>query len=433
MGDWAVKVENISKLYRLGIKHKKPDTLFGSAISFVRSPVRNFNRLRGLGEFKNLQEKNIFWALNNISFEIKKGEALGIIGHNGAGKSTLLKILSRISEPSFGQARVNGRISSLLEVGTGFHPELTGRDNIYMNGTILGMRKHEIDRKLDQIIEFSGVEKHIDTNLKFYSSGMKVRLGFAVAAFMEQEIIIVDEVLAVGDAEFQKKCLGTMEDVASQGRTVLFVSHDLNAIQSLCKRAVLLKNGKLIGDGQSTSVIQEYLSLNNGENIPLLERKDRTGQGEVMLTDISLTDNYSNQSVPMANTGSNVSFNIAYKTIHFELLNHLEIGIDIFNQSRRFITGLHYKTDSRQSIKIPAIGRIECQIADLPLLSGKYRADINLYGNGKFCDGIRDALFFEVANGGYYNQAYNNGYGTEGVYVHQDWRIHETQSKKVAI
>ncbi len=433
MSDWAIKVESLSKLYRLGIRNQRADTLFGSAISFVKSPVRNFKKLRGLGKFNNLNDKNIFWALNNISFQVNKGEAIGIVGPNGAGKSTLLKILSRIAEPSFGQARVRGRISSLLEVGTGFHPELTGRDNIYMNGTILGMTKNEIDRKLDQIIDYSGVERHIDTNLKFYSSGMKVRLGFAVAAFMEQEIIIVDEVLAVGDSEFQKKCLGTMGNVASQGRTVLFVSHDLNAVQNLCKRAILLKNGAIVKDGNSTTVVQEYLELKDGETTVLHERKDRTGRGEVMLTDISLIDNDSSRAVPLVLSGSEISFLISYKSINFDQLNQLEIGIDIFDHSRRFITPLHEKVDCRKLNGIPQAGIMECKIANFPLLSGKYRLDVNLYANGKFCDGVRDAFFFEVANGGHYKQPYNNGHGSEGVLVRQDWKIHDPLSKSLAI
>jgi lipopolysaccharide transport system ATP-binding protein len=433
MSDWAIKVENISKLYRVGIKNQKPDTLFGSIGSFIQSPVKNFKKLRGLSHFNNLNDKNIFWALNDISFDVKKGEAIGIVGPNGAGKSTLLKILSRISEPSFGQARIKGRISSLLEVGTGFHPELTGRDNIYMNGTILGMTRNEIDRKLDQIIDYSGVERHIDTSLKFYSSGMKVRLGFAVAAFMEQEIIIMDEVLAVGDAEFQKKCLGTMENVRSQGRTVLFVSHDLNAIQTLCKRAILLKNGSLVADGNSTEVIQEYLDSKDEETTLLHERKDRSGKGEVMLNDISLVDNNSNRTVPLVLTGTDVSFYISYKSIVYDQLKQLEIGIDIFNQSRRFITPLHARVDSNKLMDIPQTGVMECKIENLPLLSGKYRMDINLYANGKHCDGVRDAFFFEVSNGGYYEQAYNNGHGSEGVYMHQDWKLHDPLSKSLAI
>ena len=201
-----------------------------------------------------------FWALHDITFEIKRGEAVGIIGRNGAGKSTLLKILSRITEPTRGRFEIFGRVSSLLEVGTGFHPELTGRENVYLNGTILGMKRREVKAKFDEIVAFSGVEKFIDTPVKHYSSGMQVRLAFAVAAHLEPEILIIDEVLAVGDAEFQKKCLGKMEDVTGEGRTVLFVSHDMNAIQRLCSHGILLKAGGVEKDGFSTDVISYYLS-----------------------------------------------------------------------------------------------------------------------------------------------------------------------------
>ena len=202
---------------------------------------------------------NAFWALNDINFEIKRGEAVGIIGRNGAGKSTLLKILSRITEPTKGRFEIFGRVSSLLEVGTGFHPELTGRENVYLNGTILGMKRREVKAKFDEIVAFSGVEKFIDTPVKHYSSGMQVRLAFAVAAHLEPEILIIDEVLAVGDAEFQKKCLGKMEDVTGEGRTVLFVSHDMNAIQRLCTHGILLKAGGVEQDGFSTEVVDYYL------------------------------------------------------------------------------------------------------------------------------------------------------------------------------
>ena len=206
---------------------------------------------------------DIIWALKDVSFEVKHGEAIGIIGRNGAGKSTLLKILSRITEPTHGRARVYGRVGSLLEVGTGFHPDLTGRENIYLNGTILGMKKREIDRKFDEIVEFSGVEKFIDTPVKRYSSGMRIRLGFSVAAHLEPEILIIDEVLAVGDAEFQRKCLGKMQDVAGAGRTVLFVSHNMVAVQSLCSRSLLLEQGGLIKDAPAAEVISAYLQTSN--------------------------------------------------------------------------------------------------------------------------------------------------------------------------
>lgn len=269
----VIDVNQIAKRYRIGVAQQKADTVLTQLIDLAKSPVRNFKRLSSLSKFSDDEDESIFWALRNINFQVKEGEVLGIIGHNGAGKSTLLKILSRITEPSNGTIKINGRISALLEVGTGFHPELTGRDNIYMNGTILGMRKKEIDKKLDEIIDFSGIEKHIDTPVKFYSSGMKVRLGFSVAAHLEPEILIIDEVLAVGDMEFQKKCLGKMENVAGNGRTVLFVSHNMEAVDALCGRCVLLKNGNIIYDGNTREGISQYLQAGSSEQLYILEKQ----------------------------------------------------------------------------------------------------------------------------------------------------------------
>lgn len=244
-----IKIHNLSKFYRLGSKEKHNRTLTGYLTQIIKSPIENFIRLRNLNKF-NEENDSVFWALKDVSFQVEEGVVLGIIGKNGAGKSTLLKILSQITEPSSGKIEIHGRVASLLEVGTGFHPELSGRENIYMNGTILGMTRKEIDTKLDEIIDFSGVEKFIDTPVKFYSSGMKVRLGFSVAAHLDPEILIIDEVLAVGDYEFQKKCLGKMEDVSkNHGRTVLFVSHDLDAVSRICKKLILLENGIMTYQG----------------------------------------------------------------------------------------------------------------------------------------------------------------------------------------
>ena len=260
MKDVVVKVENLSKRYRIGLKEDTKDTLFGALGSVLKSPFRNLKRLQKLTHFNNGQQNSddIIWALKDVSFEVKRGEIIGIIGKNGAGKSTLLKILAQITHPTSGRVELNGRIASLLEVGTGFHPELTGRENIYLNGTILGMTKKEIDRKLDQIIDFSGVEIFLDTPVKRYSSGMRVRLAFAVAAHLEPEILIIDEVLAVGDAEFQKKCLGKMKDVAQQGRTVVFVSHNMAAMQTLCNNGVLLNDGEIKFSGNIEDTIIAY-------------------------------------------------------------------------------------------------------------------------------------------------------------------------------
>lgn len=259
MPDVAIKVENLGKRYRLGVKAHKQDTLVGTLAAWARSPLANYRRLRSLSHFESGDAgDDVLWALQDVSFEVKQGEVLGIIGRNGAGKSTLLKILSRITPPTTGQVDLNGRVASLLEVGTGFHPELTGRENVYLNGTILGMSKTEIDRKFDEIIEFSGVEKFIDTPVKRYSSGMNVRLAFAVAAHLEPEILLIDEVLAVGDIAFQKKCLGKMDEVSRSGRTVLFVSHNMASVKTLCQSGILLKNGSVVMQDDIVQVCTQY-------------------------------------------------------------------------------------------------------------------------------------------------------------------------------
>jgi lipopolysaccharide transport system ATP-binding protein len=270
----AIKVEKISKIYRIGLKEEMADTFGGIILDVIRSPLKNYQKYRSLYSFRDIKlnrdresnnnSKDIIWALRDVSFEVKRGEVLGIIGRNGAGKSTLLKILSRITDPTLGRAEVHGRISSLLEVGTGFHQELTGRENVYLNGTILGMKKKELDIRFDEIVDFSGVEKFIDTPVKRYSSGMMVRLAFSVAAHLEPEILLVDEVLAVGDADFQRKCLTKMEDVGHEGRTVLFVSHNMAAITRLCQRAIFLDEGQVKKDGPAHQVVSEYLNPAGG-------------------------------------------------------------------------------------------------------------------------------------------------------------------------
>lgn len=251
--EMAIRVRNLSKKYRFSDK--------GASYNMFRDAIANaakahLNRLKPGGQ---RPEPSDFWALKDISFDLKMGEVIGIIGRNGSGKSTLLKILSRITEPTEGMAELYGRVGSLLEVGTGFHPELTGRENIYLSGSILGMRKNEIETKFDNIVKFAETEKFLDMQLKHYSSGMQVRLGFAVAAYLEPEILIVDEVLAVGDAAFQKKCMGKMGSVAKEGRTVIFVSHNMQAIRQLCSRSILLKAGQIVHDGPSKDIIEKYL------------------------------------------------------------------------------------------------------------------------------------------------------------------------------
>lgn len=257
MTDTAIRVENLSKRYRIGGPKESYGMLRDVLVSMARAPLR---ALQNRSYRSGMQE---FWALQDVSFEIKRGELLGIIGRNGAGKSTLLKILARITEPTRGRIVIHGRVGSLLEVGTGFHPELTGRENIYLNGAILGMQRTEIDSKFDAIVEFAEIEQFLDTPVKRYSSGMYMRLAFSIAAHLEPEILLVDEVLAVGDVAFQKKCLGKMGDVTREGRTVLFVSHNMDAIQRLCPQCILFERGQLAAWGDTQSVVSRYLSRNS--------------------------------------------------------------------------------------------------------------------------------------------------------------------------
>ena len=282
MQDISIKVENLSKMYKIGLARQRHDTLRDQLVDLISSPFRP--------KVKE-DEDGTFWALKDVSFEVMQGDVLGIIGRNGAGKSTLLKLLSRITEPTSGRAVINGRVGSLLEVGTGFHPELTGRENVYLNGAILGMHRSEITRKFDEIVAFAEIDKFLDTPVKRYSSGMYVRLAFAVAAHLEPEILLVDEVLAVGDVEFQKKCLGKMDDVAKLGRTVLFVSHNMNAIQRLCAQTLFIDNGTLVEKGLTRDIVSSYISSNFYSTAPKelinLEDADRVGTGEAYFDAIS--------------------------------------------------------------------------------------------------------------------------------------------------
>ncbi len=287
----AILVESVSKRYRIGVAEEQSDTLFQAGLSWLRAPLTNFRRLRSLSNFGANGSADVIWPLEDVSFEVAEGEVVGLIGRNGAGKSTLLKVLSRITPPTKGRVVLNGRVASLLEVGTGFHPELTGRENVYLNGTVLGMRKVEIDRRFDEIVDFSGVEKFIDTPIKRYSSGMQVRLAFSVAAYLEPEILLIDEVLAVGDAEFQKRCLGKMSEVAQAGRTVLFVSHNMGAVSNLCPRSILLSEGRIYRQGATDQVVSAYLhdTLGATNEHSELTRLRRPGVGEqTHFTEINL-------------------------------------------------------------------------------------------------------------------------------------------------
>ncbi len=314
MSNAAISVESLSKRYRIGVEEERPDTLAKTILRTAGSPIRNLQRLRSLSTFGGAddQSRNLIWALRNVSFEVEQGEIVGVIGPNGAGKSTLLKILSRITPPTGGRVALYGRVSSLLEVGTGFHQELTGRENVYLNGTILGMSRKEVDGKFDEIVDFAGVEKFMDTPVKRYSSGMKMRLAFSVAAHLEPEILLIDEVLAVGDAEFQQKCLGRMEEVAGEGRTILFVSHNMSAINRLCPRSILLDGGTVTEDGNSAQVTSNYFArggVKAGSRVWPLDQAP--GGSDVQITSLSLKDR-SGDSLSVVNVREPLELEIGY-------------------------------------------------------------------------------------------------------------------------
>ena len=292
MSDVAIRVDGLGKRYRIAPEKREAGSLAGRVKQTTAAP---FDWL--IRQVRGPSEEEILWALKDVSFEVKRGEVLGVIGPNGAGKSTLLKVLSRITDPTEGYAEINGRVGSLLEVGTGMHPELSGRENIYLNGCILGMRRAEINDKFDEIVEFSGIERFIETPVKRYSSGMKVRLGFSIAAHLEPEILLIDEVLAVGDAEFQKKCLGKMDDVAESGRTVLFVSHNMGSIDKLCDRCILLSTGELSADGPTESVISDYLSDGTESTAVVRWEHDRSDSGELIPRELRVKNDKAEPSV----------------------------------------------------------------------------------------------------------------------------------------
>jgi lipopolysaccharide transport system ATP-binding protein len=328
MSDTAIRVSRLSKRYRIGLREKRADNLQDTLRAALRSPFQYL-----LTMSRPPTEQETLWSLRDISFEVKRGEVLGVIGRNGSGKSTLLKILTRITEPTAGRAVINGRVASLLEVGTGFHPELTGRENIYLNGAILGMKRREIDRKFEEIIEFAEIGKMIDTPVKRYSSGMYVRLGFSVAAHLEPEILLVDEVLAVGDASFQRRSLGRMDKIAMSGRTVLFVSHSMPSIQALCHRVIWLDGGKIVAAGETSEVVGEYLKVSQATDllatIDLTEHRNRVTPVEnAMFKQVRLLD-ASGQPSSAFQMGEPITFEIELDTGGRAMVDPLLfIGID---------------------------------------------------------------------------------------------------------
>lgn len=365
MSDIAIRVEDLGKRYRIGGPKEPYGTLRDSLVSMARMPLRAMQRGRANGH----QE---FWALRDVSFEVKRGEVLGVIGRNGAGKSTLLKILSRITEPTEGYAEISGRVGSLLEVGTGFHPELTGRENIYLNGAILGMKKAEIERAFDEIVTFAEIETFLDTPVKRYSSGMYMRLAFSIAAHLEPEILIVDEVLAVGDAAFQKKCLGKMGDVAHQGRTVLFVSHNMAAVAQLCSRAVLLSNARIETTGIVNDVIQTYINITEVYRKREGEILARSDDGSVELLSVQPIDERGHHRNAVQ-CGHDVLLQVSLSSTI--TVPNLIVSISINTAYNGRIAVLHSGiTDSGLAVS-PGTHSVVCNIPDFPLAAGSYIID----------------------------------------------------------
>lgn len=386
MSDTIIQVENLGKKYLIGNQTQERYTALRDVIT---------KKVKTLGNFMNPKSKishyqNEFWALRDISFDIKQGDRVAIIGRNGAGKSTLLKVISRITEPTKGRIKIKGRVASLLEVGTGFHPELTGRENIYLNGAILGMSNIEIKKKFDEIVEFAEVAKFLDTPVKRYSSGMYVRLAFAVAANLEPEVLVIDEVLAVGDARFQQKCINKMEEIGTQGRTILFVSHNIGIVQSLCTRGILLNNGTVQENNSIDATIKTYLELlEQASTENLLDRTDRRGKGQVRLKNIEVIS-HSNMDCLLTNKPASFIFHLTDK------IDDLNCIFTIYNDLGQSLAHFNSSQSTLMQEEKEASAKLVCDIENLPLLPGRYRINVQISGLGQVQDHLEGATFFEV-------------------------------------
>ena len=402
MSDTVIRVENLGKKYIIG--HQKEDQRYTALRDVIADKAKTLGN--HLNPFKSssssLSNREEFWALKDVSFEIKQGDRVGIIGRNGAGKSTLLKILGRIVEPTSGFVELRGRAASLLEVGTGFHPELTGRENIFLNGAILGMSKAEISRKFDEIVSFAEVEKFLDTPVKRYSSGMYVRLAFAVAAYLEPEILIVDEVLAVGDAQFQKKCLEKMDDFGKEGRTVVFVSHQMAAIEKLCSKGVLINQGKVDYFGSQTQAVTKYLSISTDNSISLYDRSDRRGNGDIKVVSIDVRDAATDVILESVQSGQSIDFyfhytsnaNSQYERVIASISFATQLGIPVFLQHNR-LTGDDFGC-------IPKKGTLVCKINRLPLPPSSYQISYSIIRDNEYLDSLSNAVTLSVLDGNFY-------------------------------
>lgn len=424
-----ITISGIGKKYNIAHQRGGYIALRDVMMNVIKSP---FSFLKSKAkQVAGIETKEEFWALKDLNFEVNKGEVIGIIGKNGAGKSTLLKILSQITPPTTGEIKIRGRVGSLLEVGTGFHPELSGRENVFLNGAILGMTRAEIAKKFDQIVEFAGIEKFLDTPVKYYSSGMYVRLAFSVAAHMEPDILIVDEVLAVGDAEFQKKCLGKMEEVTKQeGRTILFVSHNMGAIEKLCNRCILLREGKVEMFGETRLVVKKYLNLvsKNIENTPLVDRKRTTQKATLRakLTDIEIIEKNKTTVI-----GGDLPIKIKLKIESYVEDLKASIQLIISDESQNLIFINSVMQNKFFSFKKGA-NELECDIKALNLYAGDYKINCYITIPGKeIIDHVPDALYFSINNFDPYNTGfvYEKNAGSGYFNVDHKW-LNDTELKQ---
>ena len=395
----SIHLDNIGKRYHVGRLARREDyrTLRDSLASLASAPLRRWRQ----GAVSNNSEE--FWALQGVSFEVRPGEVVGIIGRNGAGKSTLLKILSRITRPTTGHVALRGRVGSLLEVGTGFHPELTGRENIYLNGSILGMSRHEITRRFDDIVTFADVTRFLDTPVKRYSSGMSVRLAFAVAAHLEPEILLIDEVLAVGDAQFQRKCIGRIKSISQQGRTVLFVSHNMAAVLNLCQRGILISHGGVESDGPVSSVVETYtrtLATPQGGRLDLKTHPSRASGCLPLIAGVSFI-NSRGEVTDTFGCGESLVIALEFDPLMILEQPHFGIGFDDALGQRVFSAATYLSTST-----LPALRKrttVYCRIPELPLVPGTYTLSLSAGSAGRFLmDALHNAVAIEITPTDYF-------------------------------
>ncbi len=411
MSAHAIEARGLGKRYRIGSAAARHDSLRDLVGHALVAPVRNFRRLRRLTDFTTDDGSDVTWAVRDVSFTVSHGEVLGVVGRNGAGKSTLLKLLSRITEPTTGRAILRGRVGSLLEVGTGFHPDLTGRENVYLNGAILGMDRRYVDRRFDEIIEFAGVGRYIDTPVKRYSSGMYLRLAFAVAAHLEPEILIIDEVLAVGDAQFQKKCLGKMRSVSEEGRTVLFVSHNLTAVRTLCTRALLLRDGTVAADDTATQVVSAYVADVSDARWAWIPTTEQPPQNEsAAVTSISIKGSQGTLVAELTSS-SEFTIDIEFRVKHDQAFVGLTVVLYDAEHNCVF-SSLSNRESAWYGRPMPAGSyRASCAVPSDLLNAGWFTVDVNLFGKD-FTDQrlLRDVLRLEIQDSGRLRGDYYGAY-----------------------